>query len=321
MTILITGGAGYLGSVLAGQLFAKGERVRVLDSLLYGGEALLGLYPHDEFEFVYGDLRDADAVGRALEGVTNVVHLAAIVGDPACKREPDLAREINYDASLALYERAQDAERFVFASTCSNYGRMGDPSEYVTEESPLQPLSLYAETKVAVELALLEQTNGSGPKTTVLRFATLFGLSPRMRFDLTVNEFAAELALNGRLEVYGEQFWRPYIHVCDAARAVRRVLDAPAETVADEVFNAGDTKENYRKQDLVDILRERLPQELEIEFVKIAEDPRDYRVSFAKIEQALDFRASRTVSQGIDEVLDAVGKNVFEDIDAPRYRN
>jgi nucleoside-diphosphate-sugar epimerase len=322
MTVLITGGAGYLGSVLAGQLLSEGKRVRVLDSLLHGGEALLGLYPQDDFEFVHGDVRDADAVDRSLEGIDSVVHLAAIVGDPACKRDPDLARAINYDGSLALYERASGrVDRFIFASTCSNYGRMGDPTEYVTEESPLHPLSLYAETKVAVELALLERSNGAGPTTTVLRFATLFGLSPRMRFDLTVNEFAAELALNGRLEVYGEQFWRPYIHVGDAARAVRLTLDASPETIAGEVFNAGDTEENYRKQDLVDLLRERIPREITVDFVKIAEDPRDYRVAFGKIEQTLGFRASRTVPQGIDEILDAVEKNVIETVEGARYRN
>lgn len=317
MKVLVTGGAGYLGSVLAAQLLADGREVRVLDSLMYGGDALLGLYPYDGFELVRGDVRDTAAVDRALDGVTHVVHLAAIVGDPACRRQEDLARAVNLDASLALYRRAHGrVERFVFASTCSNYGRMGDPTEYVTERSELSPLSLYAETKVAVELELLGNDD-----VTVLRFATLFGISPRMRFDLTVNEFAAELALNGRLEVYGEQFWRPYVHVADAARAARLVLDAPREVVGGEVFNTGDTAENYRKQDLVDLLRERIEREVTVEFVTIAEDPRDYRVSFAKIEQALGFRASRTVPQGLDEVLAAVAGGVVESIEGERYRN
>jgi nucleoside-diphosphate-sugar epimerase len=316
--VLVTGGAGYLGSVLTAQLLAEGRRVRVFDSLLHGGEALLGLYPSPGFEFMRGDVRDRDSVTRALDGVDAVVHLAAIVGDPACRREPELARSVNLDASLALHELARDhVERFVFASTCSNYGRMGDASEAVTEASPLQPLSLYAETKVAVELELLER---DGPNTTVLRFATLHGLSPRMRFDLTVNEFAAELALGRRLEVYGEQFWRPYVHTSDAARAVRLVLDAPSETVAGEVFNTGDTKENYRKQDLVELLRERLG-DVDVQFVNVEEDPRDYKVSFTKIEQALGFRATRTVPDGIDEVIDAVRNGAVEDIGRARYRN
>ena len=320
MNVLVTGGAGYLGSVLSAQLLADGVRVRVLDSLLYGGEALLGLYPYDGFEFVRGDIRSADAVEEALAGIDAVVHLAAIVGDPACKREPELARTVNHDASLDLFERARGkVERFVFASTCSNYGRRGDPEEHVTEETELRPLSLYAETKVAVELELLAAANGA-PAVTVLRFATLFGLSPRMRFDLTVNEFAAELLTKRRLEVYGEQFWRPYIHVGDAATAVRSVLAAPRDVVASEVFNTGDTRENYRKADLVALLRARLDG-VAIESVRVAEDPRDYRVSSEKIERTLGFRASRSVPDGIDEVLDAVGKGVLGDPSDPRYRN
>lgn len=319
MTVLVTGGAGYLGSVLASQLLCAGERVRIFDSLMHGGEALLSLYPHEDFELIRGDVRDAQALEQALDGVDAVVHLASIVGDPACKRDPELTRSVNLDASLALYRLAKNrVERFVFASTCSNYGRMGNPSEYVDEASPLKPLSLYAETKVAVELELL--ANGAAATTTVLRFATLHGLSPRMRFDLTVNEFAAELAQGRRLEVYGEQFWRPYVHVADAARAIRLVLDAPRETVAGVVFNAGDTDENYRKQDLIELLRERLG-EIDIEFVSVAEDPRDYRVSFAKIESALGFRAERTVPLGIDEIVDAVQKGVVTDIAETRYRN
>ncbi len=316
MKALVTGGAGYLGSVLAAQLLADGADVRVLDSLMYGGDALLGLIPHDRFEFVHGDVRDTDVVDRALDGVTHVVHLAAIVGDPACRRQEDLAQAVNLDASLALYGRAQGRlERFVFASTCSNYGRMGDPTEYVTEESELSPLSLYAETKVAVELELMGK-----PDVTVMRFATLFGVSPRMRFDLTVNEFAAELALTGRLEVYGEQFWRPYVHVADAARAVRMVLSSD-DAVGGEVFNVGDTRENYRKQDLVDLLRARLDRDLDIELVTIAEDPRDYRVSFAKIEGALGFRATRTVPDGLDEVIALVEHGIVDSIEGARYRN
>lgn len=320
MNVLVTGGAGYLGSVLAGQLLADGHSVRVLDSLLHGGESLLGLYPQDGFEFLHGDVRSGQDVDRALAGVDTVVHLAGIVGDPACKRQPEVALSVNRDASLGLFEQARGSvERFIFASTCSNYGKMDDSSDYVTESTELRPLSLYAETKVAVELELLAAANG-GPAVTVLRLATLFGLSPRMRFDLTVNEFAAELVTNRRLEVYGDQFWRPYIHVSDAARAIRTVMAAPRETVAGQVFNTGDTRENYRKADLVELLRDRLGDVM-VERVEIAEDPRDYRVSFEKILQMLDFRASRTVAGGIDEVLSAVQAGVVGDFSDPRYRN
>lgn len=322
MKVLVTGGAGYLGSVVSRVLLEQGKQVRGVDSLLHGGQAVLGLYPFDGYEFVRGDLRDPDAVARALDGVDAVVHLAAIVGDPACKREPELARAVNLDASLALYEAARESgtSRFLFASTCSNYGRMEDPLVPVTEQSELSPLSLYAESKVAVEEALLGAPAG-GPAITILRFATLFGLSPRPRFDLTVNEFAAELELTRRLQVYGRQFWRPYIHVRDAAEAVRLVLDAPIAAVAGEVFNAGDSRENYRKGDIVDIAVEEVDGPVEIDNVDIADDPRDYRVGFEKIEQRLGFRATRTVRDGIREVLAAIHHGVLPDVSDPRYRN
>jgi nucleoside-diphosphate-sugar epimerase len=325
MRVLVTGGAGYLGALTAAELLDGGHRVTVLDSLLHGGEALLPLYGRDGFRFVQGDVRDAEAVERALEQAEGVVHLAAIVGDPACKREPDVAREVNHDASLALFDRvrALGADRFIFASTCSNYGRMADPESYVDETAELSPVSLYAETKVAVERALLELPvdGAGGPAITELRFATLYGLAPRMRFDLTVNEFSAELLSKRTLEVYGEQFWRPYVHVRDAARAIRDVLEADRERVAGEVFNVGDTNENYRKADLVELIRERLDGDIEIKRVEVAEDPRDYRVSFAKIEDRLGFGITRTVRDGIAEVLDAVGAGVIRDPWDPRWRN
>ena len=322
MSVLITGGAGYLGAVTAAQLLGGGERVRALDSLLQGGEALLSLYPYEAFEFIRADVRDSEAVDRALEGVHSVVHLAAIVGDPACKRDPDEARAVNLDASLALFEKAKASgvERFIFASTCSNYGRMADPDSYVDESAELSPVSLYAETKVAVEQALLEHPSDAAPAVTELRFATLYGLAPRMRFDLTVNEFAAELLTKRELEVYGEQFWRPYVHVNDAARAIVQVLSADRGRVAGQVFNVGDTRENYRKADLVELIQARLDGDVEIKRVTIAEDPRDYRVSFAKIERELGFKVTRTVPDGIDEVLAAVGAGVV-DPEAAKWRN
>ena len=172
---------------------------------------------------------------RPFSGCDAVVHLAAIVGNPACARQPDLSRSVNLDSSLTLIEESRKAgvSRFIFASTCSNYGKMSDPTKYVDEDSDLSPVSLYAETKVAVERALL-QSSDRGAKwcPTPLRFATVFGVSTRMRFDLTVNEFTMEMLTKKRLVVFGEQFWRPYIHVRDAARGIKLVLEAPATKVA-----------------------------------------------------------------------------------------
>ena len=319
----MTGGAGYLGSQLCDTLCDHGHEVVVLDNLLHGGESLLGQFRHRTFRFIKADIRDTHAVCEALRGVDAVVHLAAIVGDPACRRDAALAREVNLDASLRLFAEAREAgvERFVFASTCSNYGRMSDPETYVTEESELAPLSVYAETKVAVERAILSETKGSRPAPIQLRFATLYGISARPRFDLTVNEFSAELLTKRHLEVYGERFWRPYVHVADAAEATRIALEAPLERVEGQVFNVGDTRENYTKANLVELIRERIDGEVTVDRVEVAEDPRDYRVSFNKIRDVLGFRVSRTVPQGIDEVLEVVGAGVVADHTDPRYRN
>jgi|TARA_B100001964_G_scaffold245470_1_gene332652 nucleoside-diphosphate-sugar epimerase len=323
MNVLLTGGAGYIGSLVARWLISEGHRVTALDSLIHGGHALLGLYHEDNFDFVHGDVRAAAVIEKALAGADAVVHLAAVVGDPACARQPTVAREVNLDASLQLFEVAQHLgiSRFVFASTCSNYGKMVDPSQYVTEESELRPISLYAETKVAVERALLDIASGNCPAVTVLRFATVFGLSPRMRFDLTVNEFAMELLIERKLMVYGEQFWRPYIHVFDAARAIALVLSSPQEKVGGRVFNVGDTEQNYRKGAIVDLICAQIDDPVEIEYVQTEEDPRDYRVSFERIGRELGFSITRTVEDGIREVIDVVSQGAITDFNNPYYRN
>jgi nucleoside-diphosphate-sugar epimerase len=255
-------------------------------------------------------------------GIEAVVHLAAVVGDPACARQPDLARAVNLEASLALIEESQRAgiSRFIFASTCSNYGKMNDANQYVDEESELRPVSLYAETKVAVEKALLQGSNNGKWCPTPMRFATIFGVSPRMRFDLTVNEFTMEMLTKKHLKVFGEQFWRPYVHVHDAARAIQLVLNSPAAKIAGRVFNVGATNQNFQKQQLVEMIRPYAPDAV-VEFVHKTEDPRDYRVSFTRITEQLDFKITRTVAQGIEDVANLVRNNVIGNFGDGRYRN
>jgi nucleoside-diphosphate-sugar epimerase len=322
MKILVTGGAGYIGSTLVPLLLADGHKVRVIDSLLHGGGPLLGVWSHPNFEFVRGDICDPAQLRAAVSEIEAVVHLAAIVGDPACSRQPDLARAVNLEASLALIEESRRARvnRFVFASTCSNYGRMQDSTQYVDEETELSPVSLYAETKVAVEKALLNGGHNGNWCPTPMRFATIFGVSPRMRFDLTVNEFTMEMITKKDLKVFGEQFWRPYIHVRDAARGIQLVLTSSPEKVRGRVFNVGATDQNFQKQQLVEMIRPFAPDAI-VEFVHKTEDPRDYRVSFARITNELGFKISRTVAQGIEEVAHLVRIKIISDFTEARFRN
>lgn len=323
MRILITGGAGYIGSTLAPILLGAGHEVRVLDTLAFGGEPILGNWSQPGFEFVHGDIRDQSAVRAALRDRDAIVHLAAVVGDPACARQPDLARATNLDSSLALIEESHRAgvKRFIFASTCSNYGKMKDPSQLVDEDSELKPVSLYAETKVTVEKTLLETAKRDGGLcATPLRFATVYGVSPRMRFDLTVNEFTMELLIHKSLKVFGEKFWRPYIHVRDVARAIQHILGLPERLVGGKVFNVGATDQNFQKQQLVELIQPYAPDAV-VEYVRRDEDPRDYRVSFARVTDQLGFKTTRTVPQGIQEVARLVQERVIPDFREAKYRN
>lgn len=324
-TVIVTGGAGYVGSPLVGMLLNNNFKVIVIDKLTFGGESLLSAWHHPKFKFYKLDITQPEKIEKVFSEnkVDAVIHLAAIVGDPACAKQPELAKQVNEIASLNLLNLAltHNVERFIFASTCSNYGKMSDPSQYITEESPLAPVSLYAELKVNFEKALIGITpQNSSFCPTALRFATVYGMSPRMRFDLTVNEFAKELALGRELDVFGEQFWRPYCHVYDFSRAMLLVLNAEKKKVSYNVFNVGDTEENYTKLMIVEEIKKRLP-DARVKFVRKTEDPRDYRVSFERIRRHLGFEITRKVPDGISEVIESMNNRVFLNPDDSKYKN
>jgi len=320
MIVAVTGGAGYIGGLVCSRLLEQGHDVRALDLLLHGQRAVADSLVERGVRLIEGDVRDGARRREALEGADALVHLAAIVGDPACARDPRLAEEVNVEASGAIFDDARElgVERVIFASTCSNYGRMADPTVPIDETGQLAPVSLYAEQKVKIERLLLGADDDL--VGTCLRFATIYGVGPRMRFDLTVNEFTRDLWAERELEVFGELFWRPYLHVDDAAWAVAELLAAPAEKVRGNVFNVGHSDENYRKLDLVEIITGKLGRG-EVSFVHRDEDPRDYKVSFEKIARELGFVPRMKVPDGVAEIIEALERERFADPFAGSYSN
>ena len=320
--ILVTGAAGYIGSVLVNQLLYRNYKVFGFDILNFGGESLLSIYNHPNFEFIKGDTRIIEEIESVIDKVDAVVHLAAIVGDPACAKQPEIAEETNFKASKILFDlcnNSKNVKRFIFASTCSNYGKM-EGDGFVDEESPLSPVSLYAKLKVKVEKYIFQSKTRNDFIPTCLRFSTVYGLSPRIRFDLTVNEFVRELAFERELVIFGEQFWRPYCHVEDIAKAFITVLESNAEKVSHKVFGVGDTNENYQKKMLADELLKIYPNG-RIKYVHKNEDPRDYRVDFSKIKNELGFSITKKVPKGMKEIATILKDNLLINPFDKKYQN
>ncbi|MGA2363175.1 MAG: NAD(P)-dependent oxidoreductase [Candidatus Aminicenantales bacterium] len=319
--VLITGGAGYVGSVLVGSLLKGGYTVRVLDNLMHSGDGVLPFVGDPDYEFIKGDIRDHKCVVSSLEDVSAIVHLAAIVGDPASKKLPKETVEINRDASLHLIKMAQErgVQRFIFFSTCSNYG-IADVERLSDERTPLKPISLYAETKVAVERHLLEQKS-PGFSPLILRVSTVFGPSPRMRFDLTVNQFVMEALRDLKIIVFSPKAWRPYIHIRDVGEAVNACLKAPEEKIRGEVFNLGSNDMSHTKMAIAELTSKYLPG-TEVEVQGAGKDLRDYRVDFGKWARTFSFVPQRKVDLGINEVRLLLKEwKVIPDPSLPKYYN
>ena len=310
-TILICGGAGYIGSALTSRILKETNyNVKVFDQLLYGGDSLYPFFNYsDRFKFIQGDLRTFD-LGGLLDNVDYVVNLAALVGEPICKKFPKETQEINFDANIKLAKKAEEKgiDRYVFTSTCSNYGlSVGD--KMLDENAKLDPISLYAESKVNSEKMLLEQL----PKlqTTVLRCATAYGLASRVRFDLILHEFIRDAWTKMKIYVYGAESWRPIVHVDDIARAILLIIKNSNALNEKVVYNIGSNDQNFQKKSLAELVANRLKTNIEITTTK--KDPRNYRVLFDKFAKELKFETLHKPAETIDQIAYALESGLIDD--------
>ncbi len=325
--VLITGGAGYIGSLLTSELIRANYRVTVLDSLLFGGESLVPFLHHPNFHFVKADVTEPRAIKDSLKDGWQkpgaIVHLAGIVGFPACQAVgKQVAWKYNVEATEMAFEQSADlgVERFVFASTYSNYGLSSD-GRPVTEESPLNPQSLYAETKIASEEFLLAQKDAVTAPIS-FRFATLYGISPRTRFDLIVNQFVLDAYTRRQLLIYQRGYSRSFVHVQDVARGIIMGLEADERKVRGQVFNLGTDGGNYTKDQIVNLVLKRMPETVvEYKNLTFGGDMRDITVSFEKIKRVLGFDTTLTVDDGVREVLHALKTGLIRNPLDERYRN
>lgn len=316
--VLIIGGAGYIGSNLARRLLENGYRVRVLDALFYGDDSIKDLYDNPDFSFYKGDSRDIYAVVQAMKNADAVVHLGEIVGDPACAIDEELTLEINITATRVLAEVAKGygIQRFVYASSCSVYGAS---NELMTEMSQLNPVSLYARAKIASEQALLQlQDDRFSP--VILRLATVFGFSPRPRFDLVVNLLTAKAKIDGEITIFGGNQWRPFVHVDDVARAILACLDAPLVHVKGQIFNVGSEKHNYTINQVGDIINGLMPDARIVQKGSDT-DARNYRVAFGKIKNTLGFEPQWDLQAGVQQVSEGMDLQGITDYRDKIYSN
>lgn len=313
-SVLLIGGAGYVGTVITSHFLKIGYKVRVLDNFVYDNQNAIASYLGDEnYEFIFGDLGNVQDLEKASKGVQYVVILGGLVGDPITKKFPEASGQINdlgVTTCIDFFDN-KNIENLILISTCSNYGLIGE-NELADENFELNPLSLYAKAKVAAELHLMSKKGKVNYTGTVLRFATAFGLSPRMRFDLSVSEFVRDLYFGEELLVFDEHTWRPYCHIRDFARLIDLVIHADKAKVNFEVFNAGGEVNNFTKKMIVDAIASFIP-EAKIKFGANGSDPRNYKVSFQKVKTTLGFEPQYSVKQGIEELINAFKIGVFKD--------
>lgn len=317
-SVLVIGGAGYIGSALLPRLLDKGYQVRLLDLLLYGTEPIAPWIEHPHLEIIQADFRQIDKVVEAMHEIDAVIHLGGIVGDPACELDEDLTVDINVMATRMIAEVAKGSgvQHFIFASTCSVYGAS---DQMLDERSQLNPVSLYARSKIASE-RVLEKMADDHFAPVILRFGTIYGLSGRTRFDLVINLLTAKAFVDNEITVFGGDQWRPFLHVDDAARAMLQVLEAPRELVRNQVFNVGSNEQNYTINQIGEIINTHVPS-AKLTHMGTDGDRRNYWVNFNKIHKTLSFNPEWTVDKGIDQVIEALKSGRVTDYRDARYSN
>ena len=296
MKIVITGGAGYIGSMLIPILLGNGHQVHIVDNLFFNGQTLLPYFINPNFSFVNVDVRNRTDLKKELQGADVIIHLAALVGYPLCKKMPREAVEVNVDGARNVLDLAPKGARLMYASTGSNYGEV---EGICTEETPLNPLSLYGRTKTEAEEMFLDANN-----SVSLRFATAFGIAPRLRLDLMINDFAWQAIHQRYLVVYEKHFRRTFIHVRDIARAIFHVID-PAICNGHKVFNVGHESLNYTKEDIVNLLLERLDFLVHFAEIGTDADKRDYEVDYSRI-RSTGFITEVDIERGLNELVEAL---------------
>jgi nucleoside-diphosphate-sugar epimerase len=311
-TVLVTGGAGYIGSVVTEMLLDQGHQVRLLDRLFFGRDLVAGLEKRPGLTVVREDTRYA--CQAAFDGVDVVMDLAGISNDPASDLAPKITEDINLTGAVRMAQMAKAAgvPRYLYSSSCSIYGHSNGNGERLVETSPKAPVSLYARTKIGAEEALAK-LNDDDFTVAFLRNATVYGLSYRMRFDLVINIMTLYAYKQRKLFVTGGgQQWRPLVHVRDVARAFLLIMDAPKELVGGEAFNVGSSDQNYQIYRIAQMVRDVVPH-TELEVVPDDPDKRSYNVSFEKIERVLGFRTEKTPYEGIVEVKQALERGLVDD--------
>jgi len=316
--ILVTGGAGYVGSIVVRMLLEKGYSVRVLDKLTFGKESVMDLIDNTNFELVEGDFTKIDDLIPCLNKIFAVLHLAAIVGDPAGSIDPELTKDTNFYGVKILAEfcKYYGIKRFIFVSTCSVYGSSNN--EVLNEESNLNPVSLYAETKLKAEKVLLK-IRDENFHPCILRLATAFGWSYRMRFDLVINLLTALSVRKKEISIFSGKQWRPFVHVRDMGRAILNILDQPTENISGMSFNIGHEDNNFQIKEIGNLMKKLFP-EIKVNIIEDKEDDRSYRVSFEKARELLNFTANIGIEEGIREIAQNLNDETI-DIEDRKYSN